>query len=585
MANLSIILHFKNQLFPQVLDSSFFHFHEQFEQGNLSSDLELSAAGVASTGSHSSLPDLTIRYSEINLPQSISPQDVGEVKVVIRNQGGNSITSAFLLNLYASTDATLDSQDERLGTLQTSVLPLSAGQAETYRLQFSHPTSVAIGAYHLIASVNTPNSMVEGNDSNNSISQRVAAPGSDAVIQWNATTLNAIRTASSSPPEASRALAMVHTAIYDAVNAIEQEYSPYFVPIDPAIVQGASLDAAATAAAYIVLRSLYPAQTTTFNQQLALSLADVPIDQATGLGLVLGGWVATQILDWRSLDGSKTIVPYTPGTDPGEWQSTPPAFAPALLPQWADVVPFAMTSDSQFRPPGPPALDSAKYAADFNLVKELGRHDSATRTADQTQIAFFWADGANTFTPPGHWNQIAEQVAVQQGNPLLDNARLFALLNIALADAAIVAWDAKYTDNFWRPITAIQQADRDRNVATIAEPNWMPLLITPPFPEYTSGHSTFSGAASTILTELFGSSYAFSATSLSSPGMTRAYSSFAAAADEAGMSRIYGGIHFSSSNADGLASGRALANYIVANFLREHNRVNSLGAGNFRVQT
>ncbi|MCY7390724.1 MAG: phosphatase PAP2 family protein, partial [Leptolyngbyaceae cyanobacterium CAN_BIN12] len=554
MKNLSIPNHFKNELFIQALDSPFSSFREQFKQSDLSLGSGLTWATGKTASRYPSPPDLTIRYREVDLPRTLSPQDIGEVKVVVSNQGGNSLTSPLVIKLYASTDATLDSKDEQLGTLQTQTFTLQPGQAETYTLQFSNPTSIAIGAYNLIASLDTTNSIGESNDSNNSVSQRVSAPGSDAVIQWNATTLNAIRTALSSPPEASRALAMVHTAMYDAVNSVEQWYRPYFVNIDPEIVRGASLGAAATAAAYTVLRSLYPDQTTTFKQQLALSLASVPIDVAAGVGLALGGFVAAQILDWRSTDGSKTIVPYTPGTDPGQWQPTPPAFAPAFLPQWAEITPFAMTSGSQFRPPAPPDLDSARYAADLNLTQELGRKDSAIRTADQTEIALLWADGANTFTPPGHWNQIAEQVAVQEGNTLLENARLFALLNISLADAAIVAWDAKYNYNFWRPITAIQQADRDYNPATTADPTWTPLLTTPPFSEHTSGHSTFSGAASTVLTDFFGEHYAFSTTSLDLPGVTRRYSSFAAAADEAGISRIYGGIHFSSANEDGLAS-------------------------------
>ena len=278
--------------------------------------------------------------------------------------------------------------------------------------------------------------------------------------------------------------------------------------------------------------------------------------------------MADQILALRSNDGSKNQVSYTPSTNPGNWQPTPPNFQSPLLPQWPNVTPFAMTSGVQFRPSGPPALNSAEYAAEVNLLQEIGKKDSLTRTPEQTEIANFWADGAGTYTPPGHWNEIAEQISLNRGNSLLEDARLFALLNIGLADAGIVAWDAKYANNFWRPITAIRQANTDNNSLTNSDPNWEPLLTTPPFPEYVSGHSTFSGAADAILTSVFGDNVNFSTTtSLEGKVITRSFSSFLQAANEAGISRIYGGIHFPSANEDGLAAGRNLGNYVVNNFL------------------
>jgi membrane-associated phospholipid phosphatase len=226
-----------------------------------------------------------------------------------------------------------------------------------------------------------------------------------------------------------------------------------------------------------------------------------------------------------------------------------------------------MTNGSQFRPSGPPTLNSDKYAADFNQVKTLGAKNSPVRTTDQTEIAQFWSDGAGTYTPPGHWNAIAEEVATKRNTSLVDEARLFALLNIALADAAIAAWDAKYTYEFWRPVTAIQQADFDNNPQTTADTAWDSLIGTPPFPEYVSGHSTFSGAADAILANFFGDNVGFTTTSSDLPGVSRSYNNFAAAADEAGISRIYGGIHFLSADVDGLAAGRALGNYVFDNFL------------------
>jgi PAP2 superfamily/RTX calcium-binding nonapeptide repeat (4 copies) len=388
----------------------------------------------------------------------------------------------------------------------------------------------------------------------------------NAVTDCNAAILDAVRTAGTAPPLASRNMAMVHAAVYDSVNSITKKYSPYRVEIDPPA--GTSAEAATAAAAHRVLVSLYPAQAVKFDAAYASSLAKIPDGKSKDDGIALGQQVADQIIAWRSTDGANTSVPYTPKTDLGSWVPTPPAFAPSLLPQWPGVTPFAMTSGSQFRPSGPPALDSAKYAEEVNYVKEIGKTDSLTRTPDQTAIANFWANGGGTFTPPGHWNQIAEETASLTGQSLEDSARLFALLNIAQADAAIVSWDAKYQYNFWRPVTAIRQADTDNNPNTTADSQWTPLLVTPPFPEYTSGHSTFSGAADAVMSSVFGSDFGFGDKGDKSVNSLRTFDNFAQAADESGMSRIYGGIHFMSANIDGLSSGRNVGNYVVQNFLK-----------------
>jgi hypothetical protein len=250
------------------------------------------------------------------------------------------------------------------------------------------------------------------------------------------------------------------------------------------------------------------------------------------------------------------------------WVPTAPAFAPALLPQWGGVTPFAMTHGAQFRPTTPPGLASSQWATEFNITKDLGRRDSTLRTPDETELARVWSDGARTATPPGHWNVIASDLARERGLATADNARLFALLNIALADAGIAAWDCKFVFNFWRPITAIHAADTDGNAATAADPTWEPLLVTPPFPECVSGHSTFSGAAAVVLGSFFGTdNVSFAATSEGAPGVTRHFSSFSSAANEAGMSRIYGGIHFMTANLEGLRCGQRLGAYVVENFL------------------
>ena len=385
------------------------------------------------------------------------------------------------------------------------------------------------------------------------------------VTEWNGTMLDAVRTANTAPPVASRNMAIVHAAIYDSVNSISKKYSPYRVSIDaPA---GASAEAATAAAAHRTLVSLYPAQASKFDAALQSSLAKIPDGKSKQDGIALGQQVADQIITLRSTDGANKTVTYTPKTDPGSWVPTPPAFAAALLPQWPDVTPFAMTSGSQFRPSGPPALNSAKYAQEFNEVKEIGKIDSLTRTADQTAIAKFWANGGGTFTPPGHWNQIAAEASALAGTSLEDSARLFALLNIAEADAAITSWDAKYKYELWRPVTAIRQADKDNNPNTTVDSLWTPLIPTPPFSEYTSGHSTFSGAADVVMSSVFGSDFGFADKGDKSVNSIRTFENFAQAADESGMSRLYGGIHFMTANVDGLSSGRNLGNYVVQNFL------------------
>src|SRR6059036_3920029 len=359
----------------------------------------------------------------------------------------------------------------------------------------------------------------------------------DVVTDWNAAALNAIRAGHTAPPIASRSLAILHVSIYDAVNGIARTHEPYLVP--GAVPASASREAAASAAAHSALVNLFPAAAASFDALHAAILAGIPDGPHKVAGIVWGEFVANQILAARANDGSDAIVPPPGGSGPGAWVPTPPAFLPYALPQWGFVVPFAMNSSSQFRPPGPPSLDSQQYAADYEEVKQLGLAIGSTRTEDQTQIALFWADGAGTETPPGHWNSIAQDISAAKGNTLQENARLFALLNIAPADAAICAWDAKYTFNFWRPVTAIRNGDVDGNPATVSYPTWSSFIVTPPFPDYVSGHSTFSGAASRVLALFYGKdNIAFSTGSDFLPGVTRNFTSFSAAASEAALSRL-----------------------------------------------
>jgi membrane-associated phospholipid phosphatase len=389
----------------------------------------------------------------------------------------------------------------------------------------------------------------------------------DAVLQWNDEVLDAVRAARTPPAYAARNMAIVHAAVYDAVRtAVGGGGAPYLSKRNGP--KGASPEAAAASAAHAALAALYPARQAVVDSALAWSLAGVPDGPRENKGLALGRSAAKQLLKARADDGADAVVAYTPGTGPQDWQPTPPAFAPALLPQWPDVTPFAVKRGNQFRPGGPPDITSAAFAAAFNQVKSLGAATGSTRTPEQTQIALFWADGAGTATPPGHWNVIAQDVAEARENTLAENARLFALLNIAMADAGIAAWDAKYEFNLCRPVTAIRDAAADGNPLTEADPAWSPLIGTPPFPAYTSGHSTFSSAAATILARFFGSdAVAFTSTSESLADVTRSFDSFSDAAAEAGMSRIYGGIHWGFDNTDGLAAGRAIGELVSANLV------------------
>jgi hypothetical protein len=380
----------------------------------------------------------------------------------------------------------------------------------------------------------------------------------DVVTDWNNAALDATRAGSTAPPIASRSLAILHVSIYDAVNGIARTHEPYLV--QSAVPASASREAAASAAAHDALINLFPSAASTFDALHAAILAGIPDGPQKTAGIVWGEFVADQILVARANDGSDAIVPPPGGSGPGVWIPTPPAFRPYLLPQWGFVAPFAMNSSSQFRPPGPPSLDSQRYAADYNEVKELGALVGSTRTEDQSEIALFWADGAGTETPPGHWNSIAQTIATAQSNTLEENARLFAFLNIAMADAAICAWDAKYTFHFWRPVTAINFAE--------PELNWMSFIVTPPFPDYVSGHSTFSGAAATVLPLFYDTEdLPFTIGSDFLPGVYRSFPTCLAAAGEAADSRLYGGIHFRSANEDGLQAGISIGEWTGTRYL------------------
>lgn len=411
----------------------------------------------------------------------------------------------------------------------------------------------------------------------------------DVVADWNAALLNVVRdwTGISNdpyqgriipepPPLMARNAALMHLAIFDAINAVQTQYGSY---VDKDFGAGnASAEAAAASAAYAVAISIYPGsrEREVWSATLAESLQSLADGPGKTAGIALGQRVAAAVLQSRSGDGSNAVVDYVYDTSPGKWSRTAPDFLPPMLPQWGQVRPLAIEDITAYRADAPPELTSVEYAEAVDEVMRLGGKDGSARTTDQTEIALYWADGGGTATPPGHWNRIATQISLASGESTLDRARTLALLNMAMADAGIAAWDSKFEYDFWRPIDAIRRADEDGNAATVADTAWLPLLRTPPFPSYTSGHSTFSGAAAAVMTELFGENLTFASHSDSHSGLTplplaaeitRTFESFNAAAAEAGRSRIYGGIHYRFDDTQGSAAGQAIGLTVVNHWL------------------
>jgi hypothetical protein len=528
--------------------------------------------------------DIVVEFSNVE-GLTLFPQEQGEVRVIVTNQADNQVRESLDINLYASTDSVLDlpvnesnqtGTDELLGTISRPIVNLAPGESKSFVFNFANPefrtpSVVAPGSYYLLAEVDPSNTIAESNEDNNLTSMHISADNSDVVLDWNATALNAIQATATRNPELSRTLAIVHAAIYDAVNVIDQSHNPYYVNIDPSEVAGASPEAAAAAAAHRALVNLIRPQAATFDLQLNRSLAEIPDDAAEDAGIALGEYVADQILALRSTDGADNPVDpnYTPGTKPGEWQPTPSDFTPAAYTRWGQVTPFVIPTALNFRPDSPPELSSDEYAADLNEIKAIGAINSSTRTADQTEIARFWSslDRADTLATVGQWNKIAENMALQQGNTLAENARLFALLNIVQADAIITEVDTKYTYNQWRPITAIREADTDSNADTVADPDWTPLLPTPPAPSYIGSLGVFAGAAAEVLTDFFNEDLDITFTSPELPGVSRSYGSFLEAAQENAISALYSGQDYRSSIDQGLATGIDVANYVIQNSL------------------
>ena len=387
----------------------------------------------------------------------------------------------------------------------------------------------------------------------------------DVVTHWNKVMLATIAAGGSDPVTSTRMAAIVQASVFDSINGIERKYTPIHAEFRQP--NGASASAAVIESAYIALVALYPDQEPDLSAARDASLAKLHATVgAIKKGREFGALVANDILNWRSTDGfAEGQPPFLGGTNIGQWRPTPPDFRPGALPQIATMVPWSIKSPDQFRPAGPPSLSSARYAAVFNEVKTMGSADGSQRKDDQTLLAIFW-----TGNTPAYWNRIADTVVARHGRlSLLRKARILALLNITMSDAAIACWDAKYHYQFWRPITAITNADLDGNPATDIDVDWFQLLGgTPAHPEYPSGHSTVSASAAAVLAHFFGDHTSFRIDSEKVPGVWRSFSSFSGAVLEVIDARVFAGIHFRSSCLDGNALGSNVARFVLRHSMR-----------------
>ncbi|MEM8778700.1 MAG: hypothetical protein AAGF26_07495 [Cyanobacteria bacterium P01_G01_bin.49] len=589
--------------------------------------------------------DLTTSFGEIIDTPSFFPTEEGIVEVIVTNQGDMTFNGSADLALYASIDSRLekndlnideegfldilDGQDEVLtgestsdtiGTITIEGLNLAPGQSETVTLDFSSPdlrtaSVVAPGAYFLIAEVDPNNIISENGNDNNTSSQFISTDGSNVVQDWNSVYLSAIQASGADaygytspdsgdglgtiPPVVPRNGALLHTAIFDTVLAFEGGFDSFAVD---AIAPGnASVEAAVVGAAFTVLSSdnVFSNQAA-FVAQRDRSLAEIDASNLEKMnGFEFGASVAQQLLELRSTDFA--VPPseeFEPPNQPGTWRPSITVDGEVIEqnpegPQFESVPPFFIPSTQQFRTDGPPQFGSPRFANETEETRVLGALEDTditqiTRTNDQTEIAQFWSsDRTDTFRPPGHWNLIAQEAILQnlesggEDLSLIDTARLFAQLNIALVDAGVVSWDSKFDFAQIRPEQTINAdpangiipqpgfdfSNIDGNPTSIQDPDWDPLIGTPPFPDYTSGHATFGAAAAEVLESVFGDDFAIDITTPDIPGLTRSFDNFTQAAIENGDSRVFGGIHIISSSIDGLEAGQDIGQFVVDNAL------------------
>ncbi|MFB2805626.1 CARDB domain-containing protein [Microcystis sp. BLCC-F209] len=530
------------------------------------------------------------------MPSTVDFGALGNAQVIVTNQGQALASGPSTVKLYISTDGQIDSNDALLTSVSTN-LNLNAGQSVTLDLQYQNNTSViAPGAYFLIAQVDADNQIAEQVETNNVTSKLVSGLNTNAVIDWNAIALNAIQAEGKAgrgvaPTVGSRLMALVSTAVYDTVQAFNTLYPSYAVNVNAP--GNTSLEMAVVGAAYRVLSTQLSGQNNLFLQQVANSRAEI-LDSATAesRGFNFGILVGNQSLNLRANDGSNDNTPFTPPSGAYVWrpETSGPTAGVAVGANWGGVDTWTIGDIDQFVSQnqidvtldGRPDTNPTLYAQEIEEVRLYGGLQNTAltttlRNADQTEMAVFWSyDRADTFRPYGHLNQIAQGIAVDEGNTLQKDASLFAALNTALADAVIVAWKEKYTELQPRPddIIAGGFAANDGLASTVGDPNWKPLLSplmgvnSPAFPDYMSGHSAMGGAFAGVMTEYFGDNYVFSAVSQELPGVVRNFDSFHEAGMEDAISRLYGGVHVREACIDSFNMGLAVGEFVATNFFQ-----------------
>jgi hypothetical protein len=387
----------------------------------------------------------------------------------------------------------------------------------------------------------------------------VAPACADVVTDWNATATALVAKDVGNNPKL-RTLAMVHVAMSDAINTVQNRYTRVVATLPAA--PGASAEAAAATAARQILIQIYPGQQARIEESYAASLKAIPDGPAKSEGIKLGMNVAEAVQADRANDGTNAPDTYRPHAAPG-------AYVPTTTPLWeqyARAKPWVLKSADQFRPGPPPALSSAEWARDYNEVKSLGGTNSTARTPEQTEAVKFW-DNVN-FGPS--WQAVSRELVIKKQFPLAECARLFALLNMSLANAYIVNWDAKYTYNFWRPVTAIRNGDRDGNDATERDAGWTSFNPTPMHPEYPSQATINATIASAVLESVFGpvKVIPFTATDVRDPKRTRQFASLTDMAEEQKNVRVWGGVHYTFAIRTSEDVGRKVAAYMIGNTLK-----------------
>ena len=401
------------------------------------------------------------------------------------------------------------------------------------------------------------------------------------VLDWNQIFIDTLIATNTANSSSQRLGAILHTAIFDAYNGIEQRYTPIFVHEKGP--HSASRRAAVIAAAYTALVGLFPLQQPALDARYVASLTALgddceQIGQSRGQrrscatridrGVAWGTEVAQAVLAWRATDGFATVYPPFPGGSAiGQWRPTPPAFGAMSAQGLAFTAMFVLVNNTQFEVGPPRGLTSVTYADDFNAVKALGRKTGSTRTEDQSALAVFWEGNASI-----HWNQAANQIARAEDLSMSDANRLLAVLNIAMADTAFTTWSGKRfygavpNEVTWRPVTSIPLADTDGNPDTAADPDWLPLVNTPSHPEYPAGHPSLNGAAATVLLSHFGPGQTFTLTTAGQP--SRTYTSIAQARSDGNNARVWGGMHYPSTVDISDAMGEAIAKYVNSSSMR-----------------